>query len=307
MQMAKRLEGKVAVVTGAGRGIGKGIAVLMAKEGAKVVVNDLGGGPDGKGGNSSCADEVVDEIRAAGGDAAVNYDTVATALGGEAIVNCAVENFGRLDIMVTNAGILRDRMVFNMTDEEWDDVLKVHLYGTFYCAKPACRLFRAQKGGRIITFSSESGLGSLGQSNYSAAKEGIIGFTRTVARDMGKYGVTCNSIRPRAGTRLTLTDELRAAMEKKQTAGIDSVGSALALSELLPEDIAPFVVFLSLDEAANINGYDFMVGGGMIGVFSQPEITKLNYKAGRWTTDELVRIIPETLAQDLKNPVPASG
>lgn len=305
--MEKRLEGKVAAVTGAGRGIGKGIAMLMAEEGAKVVVNDIGGGPDGKGSDRSPADAVVDEIKAMGGEAVSNFDTVATAEGGDRIVQCAMDSFGGLDILVTNAGILRDRMVFNMTDEEWDDVLKVHLYGTFYCVRPACRIFRAQKGGRIITFSSESGLGSLGQSNYSAAKEGIIGFTRTVAMDMGKYGVTCNSIRPRAGTRLTLTDELRAAMEKKRSAGLDSVGSGLELAELLPEDVAPFVVFLTLDEAAEINGYDFVVGGGMIGVFSQPEISKLNYKPGRWTVNELVQIMPATLAKDLKNPVPAAG
>jgi NAD(P)-dependent dehydrogenase (short-subunit alcohol dehydrogenase family) len=208
--------------------------------------------------------------------------------------------------MVTNAGILRDRTVFNMSDEEWDIVLKVHLYGTFYCTRAACRVFRAQKSGRIITFSSESGLGNFGQSNYSAAKEGIIGFTRTVARDMGKYGVTCNSIRPRAGTRLTLTDELRAQWEKKKAMGIEDTTSTQELPALLPEDIAPFVVFLCLDEASNINGYDFMVGGGLIGLFSQPEIIKMNYKKERWTVDELVHIIPATISKDLNNPVPAA-
>ena len=156
--MGKRLEGKVAAITGAGRGIGRGIALLMAEEGAKVVVNDLGGGPDGKGADRFHADRVVDAIKAKGGEAVSSYDTVATAKGGENIVNIALENYGRLDIMVTNAGILRDRMIFNMTDEEWDDVLKVHLYGTFYCTRPACRVFRSQKSGRLITFSSESGL-----------------------------------------------------------------------------------------------------------------------------------------------------
>ncbi len=304
--MAKRLEGKVAVVTGAGRGIGRGIALLMAEEGAKVVVNDLGGGPDGKGADQSPAMEVVDEIKAKGGHAVRNGDTVATAAGGEAIIQCAVDNFGGVDILVTNAGILRDRMLFNMTDEEWDDVLKVHLYGTFYCTRAACRIFRAQKSGRVITFSSESGLGSLGQANYSAAKEGIIGFTRTVARDMGKYGVTCNSIRPRAGTRLTLTDELRAAMEKKKASGVESPGTEMDLGSLTPEAVAPFAVFLCLNEAANINGRDFVVGGGMIGLVSLPEITKVNYKAGIWTVDELAGIIPQTLGKDIVNPVPGA-
>jgi len=153
--MAKRLEGKVAAVTGAGRGIGRGIALLFAEEGAKVVVNDLGGAPDGSGANKSPADEVVAEIKSKGGEAVSDYNTVATAEGGESIVKKALDSFGKLDIMVTNAGILRDRMVFNMSDQEWDDVIKVHLYGTFYCARAACRVFRGQKSGRIITFSSE--------------------------------------------------------------------------------------------------------------------------------------------------------
>ena len=210
--MGDYLKDKVAVVTGSGRGIGRGIAILMAQEGAKVVVNDLGGATDGSGGDKSPADEVVNEIKAKGGEAVANYDSVASSEGGENIIKSALDSFGQLDILVNNAGILRDRMIFNMSDEEWDAVLKVHLYGTFYCARAACRVFRNQKSGRIINFSSSSGLGNLGQVNYSAAKEAIVGFTRTVARDMGKYGVTCNAIRPGAATRMTVTPELKAAM-----------------------------------------------------------------------------------------------
>jgi len=302
--MGERLKDKVAVITGAGRGIGKGIALLMAEEGAKVVVNDFGGGPDGSGGDKSPADEVVDEIKAQGGEAAANYDTVASSEGGENIIKTALDSFGQLDILVCNAGILRDRMVFNTTDEEWDDVLKVHLYGTFYCTRAACRIFRNQRNGRIITFSSESGLGSLGQANYSAAKEGIIGLTRTVARDMGKYGITCNSIRPRAGTRLTLTEELRIAIERKKAAGVGDTGTGLELTELQPEDVAPLVVYLALDEAADVNGYDFMVGGGTIGLFSQPVVVDEIHKEGIWDVEEVQSLAPPFITANLENPVP---
>ena len=302
--MGERLKDKVAVVTGAGRGIGRGIALLMAEEGAKVVVNDFGGGPDGSGGDKSPADEVVDEIKAQGGEAAANFDSVASSEGGENIIKTALDSFGQLDILVCNAGILRDRMVFNTTDEEWDDVLKVHLYGTFYCTRAACRIFRNQRSGRIITFSSESGLGSLGQANYSAAKEGIIGLTRTVARDMGKYGITCNSIRPRAGTRLTLTEELRIAIERKKAAGVGDTGTGLELTALQPEDVAPLVVFLALDEAANINGYDFMIGGGTIGLFSQPVVVDEIHKEGMWDVEEIIKLAPPFITANLENPVP---
>ena len=174
--MGQRLKGKVAIVTGAGRGLGRAEALLLASEGAKLVVNDLGGARDGAGGAHSPADTVVKEIKDKGGEAVANYDSVATAEGGENIIKAATSAFGRLDILVNNAGILRDRMIFNMTPEEWDLVMKVHLYGTFNCTRPACVVMKQQKSGRIINTSSESGLGAVGQANYSAAKEGIVGF-----------------------------------------------------------------------------------------------------------------------------------
>jgi NAD(P)-dependent dehydrogenase (short-subunit alcohol dehydrogenase family) len=303
--MAALLQDKVAIVTGAGRGIGRGVALLMAEEGAKVVVNDLGGEADGTGVARSPADEVVTEIQAKGGEAAANYDSVATAQGGENMVATALNSFGRLDILVNNAGILRDRMVFNMADEEWDAVLQVHLYGTFYCTRAACRVFRNQRSGRIINFSSRSGLGNLGQANYSAAKEGIIGFTRTVARDLGKYGVTCNAIRPAAATRMTVTPELRAAWERKAAQGLGGeVTPVDLLASLDPADIAPFAVWLASDEAPNVNGYDFMVRGGDIGVYSQPKTAQTIFKDGRWTVDELLEVVPKTFGKDLVNPAP---
>jgi len=302
--MGERLKGKVAVVTGAGRGIGRGIAILMAEEGANVVVNDLGGAADGTGGSSSPADGVVAEIKAKGGSAAANGDSVATAEGGENIIKTAVDNFGRLDILVNNAGILRDRMVFNMTPEEWDAVIKVHLYGHFNCTKPACVLMRQQKSGRIINFSSSSGLGNMGQANYSAAKEGIVGFTRTVARDMGRYGVTCNAIRPGAATRMTVTPELQAAWKKREAEGGAPVPE---ITDWSPDDIAPFVLWLATDAAAGVNGYDFGVRAGHIALYSQPVQTVSIAKAGgeeRWTFEELDELASNVFAAGLENPAP---
>ena len=310
--MGDRLKDKVAVITGAGRGIGRGVALAMAEEGAKVVVNDLGGGPDGTGGAKSPADEVVAEIKSKGGEAAANYDSVATLEGGENIIKTAIDKFGKIDILVNNAGILRDRMVFNMAPEEWDAVLKVHLYGHFHCTKPAAVLMRQQRSGRIINMSSSSGLGNSGQANYSAAKEGIIGFTRTVARDMGRYGVTCNAIRPGAATRLTMTEELLEARKIRAEKGVAAPGGqapggveSLDVGALPgPEDIAPFVVWLATDAAADINGYDFAVNGGHIALFSQPIEIKSIDKVGRWTLDELDRTVPQSLTEGLVNPSP---
>ncbi|HEY8492234.1 MAG TPA: SDR family NAD(P)-dependent oxidoreductase [Dehalococcoidia bacterium] len=305
--MGQRLRGKVAVVTGAGRGIGRAEALLLAAEGAKVVVNDPGVNADGTGHDQGPADQVVAEIKAQGGEAVANYDSVATMAGGERIIQTALDAFGRLDILVNNAGILRDRMVFNMTEEEWDAVIAVHLKGHFTTTKFAAQIFRQQRGGRIINTSSESGLGNMGQANYAAAKEGIIGFTRTVARDLGRYGVTCNAIRPRAGTRLTLSPEMQQAAERARAAGRADAASAQLelLARMTPEQVAPLVVYLATDEAANVNGYDFLVGGGMISLMSQPqEIRTIWTGRGTWTVDELAERFPQTLGRGLQNPAP---
>jgi len=298
--MGDRLAGKVAIVTGAGGGIGRGEALALASEGAKVVVNDLGGAVDGSGGSSSPADKVVDEIKAAGGEAVANYDSVSTTEGGENIVKTAVDSFGRLDILVNNAGILRDRMVFNMSPEEWDAVIKVHLYGHFNTTKPACVLFRQQRSGRIINTSSTSGLGNRGQANYAAAKEGIVGFTRTVAIEMGRYGVTCNAIRPNAGTRMTLSDDMRQAAERSGR-GMDLVRM---MESFRPEDIAPLIVWLASDASANVNGRTFFVQSGRISLFSEPVQERMIMKRGGFTIDELFDNIPMTLAAGLVNPSP---
>ena len=296
--MAKVLEGKVAVVTGAGRGIGRGVAMALAAAGAKVVVNDFGGAADGTGGDAAPASLVVNEIKAQGGQGVANFDSVADPDGAEKIIQTAVNNFGRIDILINNAGILRDRMVFNMTNEEWDIVQKVHMYGHFYCTRSATKFMRQQKWGRIVNTSSSAGLGeTFGQANYGAAKEGIVGLTRQVARDMGRYGVTCNAIRPSAATRLTMTPELKEAWKKAgQNDLIDR------LEALNPEDVAPLIVFLCTDAASNINGRTFAVGGGEISLYSEPIKERTIFKLGRWTIEELLAIGPNTIGKDLINP-----
>jgi hypothetical protein len=307
--MADLLKDKVAVVTGAGRGIGRGEALALAAEGAKVVVNDLGGGRNGTGETAQApADQVVEEIRKAGGSAVVNYDSVATWEGAENIIKTALDNFGRIDILVNNAGILRDRMVFNMTEEEWDIVMKVHLYGHFYCTRFAAPIMRQQRWGRIINTSSQAGLGSMGQANYSAAKEGIVGFTRTVARDLGRYGVTCNAIRPRAGTRLTLTPEIEEAAARARAQGLPTIVDIDELRAMRPEDVGPLVVYLCSEAAANINGRVFLIGGGQISLYPEPEPIKTIYKKeGGWEVAELLKVMPGTLAKDVVNPTPPQG
>ena len=309
--MAGRLEGKVAIVTGAGRGIGRGEALLLAAQGCRVIVNDLGGSTAGEGNDTSPADEVVAEIKKMGGDAAANYENVASMEGGERMVKQALDTFGRLDILVNNAGILRDRMIFNMSEEEWDLCIAVHLKGHFTATKHAALVFRQQRSGRIINTGSESGMGNMGQGNYSAAKEGIVGLTRTLALDLGRYGVTANAIRPRAGTRLTLTPELRIAMERAraaaQASGAEqtSAGGAISqMDELKPEYVAPLVVYLCTDAAANVNGRDFIVGGNEVSLVSLPGKERSMFMAGGWTLDALDAQFPSTIGAGLKNPMP---
>ena len=305
--MGKRLEGRGAVVTGAGRGIGRAIAELLAAEGAAVVVNDLGGAVDGTGASRGAADEVVDAIRARGGTAVASYESVADFAAAERIVGTAVQEFGAIDILVNNAGILRDRMIFNMSEEEWDAVIAVHLKGTFNCMRHATRHMRERRRGRIVSLSSTSGMyGNSGQANYGAAKDGIAGLTRVAARDVGRYGITVNAVCPGAMTRMTATIPQQARQVRAERGISTGAGErAFPLGNFGPENVAPFAVYLTTDAARNVNGQTFLVMAGLVALLNYPSPVRTIFKKdGRWTPEEIATIFPHTLGMDLVNPAP---
>ena len=293
------LEGKIAAVTGGGSGIGREICKLMAAEGAKVVVNDLGTAVDGVGQSQSAADQTVEMIKHAGGEATPNYDSVATPEGGQNIVQTAVNAYGKIDILVHVAGILRDRMIFNMSIEEWDAVINVHLRGAFCVVKPACVLMRAQKSGCIINFSSISAAGNSGQANYSAAKAGILGLTRTVARDMAKYGVRANAIWPGANTRMTATVPESA----RQIRAERGIGQAAPMppTERKPEHVASVVAFLASDMAQDITGWTVGITGDRLSLIEDPRPVKTVFCPGGWTLDKVTELWPQAFGLDLRH------
>jgi NAD(P)-dependent dehydrogenase (short-subunit alcohol dehydrogenase family) len=284
--------GRVAVVTGAGRGIGRGHALELARQGAKVVVNDLGGTVDGTGVDTGPAQAVVDEIVAGGGDAIANTDDIAAWDGAKNLIDTAVKSYGTVDVVVNNAGILRDRMLFNMSEEEWDAVIRVHLKGTFAPSRWAAEYWRNRhKAGepvdaRIINTSSTSGLfANPGQSNYGAAKSGIATFSIIAAKELGRYGVTVNAVAPGARTRMT--ENLGRGQPPPPPGAWD---------ERAPDNIAPLVAWLASPESARITGQVFLVGGGRIAIAQGWQRGPGKDRGARWDPAELGTVVPELVA-----------
>ena len=285
--MGTLLKDRVAVVTGAGNGLGRAEAKGLAAQGAIVVVNDIGAEVNGKGTSKAPADLVVNDIIRSGGRAVANYDSVATEEGANRIIKTALDNYGRIDVLINNAGFVRSQMVYDIVTEDWDALMKVHLYGTMYCTRAASAVMKHQHYGRIVTTSSHCGLGVTSLAAYSAAKEGITGFSRTVARDMGEYGVTCNVIRPIASFR-----------------GIKNQRDSIEVNK--PEDVAALVVYLASESAGNINGCIFEVWRGHVGIYADPPPVEHSlWKKGQWTPEELAETMPLTITKNKKRvPLP---
>jgi len=280
------LKEKVAIVTGAGRGIGRDIALQFAEEGAKVVVNDLGANPDGRE-HSKIADEVVAEIKTAGGEATANYDTVATVEGGQNIFKTAMDAYGQVDILVNNAGILRDKTLFNMEEEDWDVVIAVHLKGHYCCTRPFAKYIREtnRQHCKILNFSSISGLyGNFGQTNYGAAKGGIAAFSRVLALELARYNASVNTISPGASTRLTIP--LREARGEKS----DVDGHLQS-----PKQIAAVTTWMASDAANEITGQIIDVMRGWVGIMQQPAVIRSFQKEGMWTLADLDKVMPQMI------------
>jgi len=277
--MAGMVEGKVVVVTGAGGGIGREVALLMAQHGAKVVVNDVGASVSGEGQDVGPAQKVVDEIKVAGGQAVANTDSVSDPGSAARLIDQAVQTFGRIDVVVNNAGILRDRFFHKMTAEEFDAVLKVHLYGSFYVSRAAANHFKEQESGCFVHMTSTSGLiGNLGQANYNAAKLGIMALSKSIALDMEKFNVRSNCVAPFAYSRMigaipTDTPEQQARVEK--------------IKQMTPAKIAPICVYLASDQAAEVNAQVFAVRNNEIFLMSQPRPIRSVQRSEGWTPQSL--------------------
>jgi len=307
--MGDRLKGRNAVVTGAGRGIGRGVAMALAEEGANVVVNGVTRTPE-EGSDLAPADAVVAEIKKLGGTAIAQYGDVSSFQTAEELVKACVDNFGRIDILCNIAGIDKPKMIWNMSEEEWDVVVGVHLKGAFNLIRHAAPLMRAQRYGRIINCVSEAYLGGPSHLNYAAAKGGIVTLTYGTAREMGRYGVTCNAFVPRAWTRMTASEEVIEGVKKRIAAGLmppDQVERMMVeLAE--PSYFALFIAYLASDAAADVNGQVFFTSGTEVGIYSQPELIRKVPRdwrtEGRWTFEEVEKLVPEKLLIGYVNPAP---
>ena len=301
------LKGKAAVVTGAGRGIGREVALLLAREGASVIVTDPGVGRGGEKTEERPADDVVAEIKKAGGRASANYDSVADYLKAGLMVKQCVDEFGKIDILVNTAGNLRERMIWNMSEDDFDSVVSVHLKGHWNMAHHAIKYMRQEGFGRIINFSSDAFKGSVGQCNYSASKAGIIGLTRSIAKETVKFGITANAICPSADTRMTLTEAVKANRKRRFETGLMTKAEyERTLQPRGPDYIAPMVAYLCLDEADYISGQVFHVERGRINTYYFGEDLKSLHKGGdgMFTVDELIETVPGSLMNGITPVVP---
>ncbi|MFC2057195.1 SDR family NAD(P)-dependent oxidoreductase [Chloroflexota bacterium] len=299
--MGNKLQGKVAIVTGSGQGIGGAIAIALAQEGAKVVTNNRRAGTSG-----GDAETLAKQITDIGGQATPFFGSIDEFEIANKLIQTAVDKFGRLDILVNNAGADKPHMVWNMTEEEWDMCVDSFLKGSFNCTRFACGIMREQKWGRIINTTSTAWLGTVGHCNYGAAKAGLVGLTRAVAREMGRYGVTCNAYAPTAATRFTLNEDIVAGFKKRFEAGLMTKERYEELTNPPgPETLTPFLIYLCTNEAADINGQVFDVTGSNIAIYSEPVKKKAIDKEGLWTVEELVEQVPKALLEGYKNPAPA--
>ena len=295
--MEKRLEGKVAVITGAGRGIARGVAHHFGMHGAKVVCVDYGVDVEGGNPRSEIADQTANEIKANGGEAIGVFGDVSNWEHGERIIQQTLDTYGKLDILINAAGILRERMVFNMTEDEWDDVVRVHLKGTFVTSHFASIYWRQQRsGGRLLNFTSSAFIGGAGQPNYAAAKAGIVGFTYSCANALVRYGVTANAIAPGASTRMT---DRGLAAAGRQREGVAAPSESAEGTERDPANNAPCVVYLASDEGANISGHIFSTAGDRIALWSKWGEEKAIYSPGPWDYDHLFSIFKGTLGSNI--------
>ncbi|MEZ5764360.1 MAG: SDR family NAD(P)-dependent oxidoreductase [Xanthobacteraceae bacterium] len=301
------LQGKSAIVTGAGRGIGRDIALLLAKEGASVIVNDPGVGRGGEATEERPADDVVAEIKKAGGKAQANYDSVADYQKAGAMVRKCVEDYGKIDILVNVAGMLREKMIWNMSEDDFDSVINVHLKGHWNMSHHAIKYMRQAGHGRIINFSSDAFKGSVGQCNYSAAKAGIIGLTRSIAKECAKFGITANAICPAADTRMMMNDAVIANQKRKLESGLISQEQYdRFFAGRGPEHIAPMVAYLATDQADIINGHLFHVEKGLINTYVYGDDHRAIYNDGSlFSVGELIERVPTTIMVGLTPVVPA--
>lgn len=283
-------DGKVAIITGAGRNIGRETAKIMASEGARIVVNDLGGGPQGVGSDVSLAQQVVDEIKASGGEAVAETSSVASMVGGQAVVDCAMDNFGRLDFIINNAGIIRPRPITTMSEEDFDLVLAVNLKGYFATIRAGVEHIKKQ-GGAIVNLSSPSGLGHYGMANYSAAKEGVVGMTRTIARELAEHDIGVFAVRPMAGgSNMNIPEVLETIRYQIEELKIPYISNQWLMShgvDSKPAHVASVLAWLCTSQAKTLTGREIYIVGGHIALMQEPDLTRSQFNAQGWTLEAL--------------------